>query len=220
MAQKIAQELLKSSSHRLGTASHFMPALNSEQSNIVRAAQQKAAEIAVQANPLSLYVSVCVSVCACSAFWYATLCLSVCLCVCVCVCVRARMHFSLVPPRRFLASAACSAEAICLLRGHATPRYRFGSQHQQQQATGADVMLPNSSLSCWSQHHHSLPELANLSRLALLPVCLWQLTHNPLGPIKSSQCLPGSKCMINLWCHSLLCHQSICCVKQQQSVVT
>lgn len=56
MAQKIAQELLKSSSHRLGTASQFMPALNSEQSNIVRAAQQKAAEIAVQANPLSLYL--------------------------------------------------------------------------------------------------------------------------------------------------------------------
>lgn len=47
MAQKIAQELLKSSSHRLGSM-QSMPALNSEQSNLVRAAQQKAAEIALQ----------------------------------------------------------------------------------------------------------------------------------------------------------------------------
>ena len=48
MAQKIAQELLKSSSHRLASAPQSMPALNTEQSNLVRAAQQKAAEIAVQ----------------------------------------------------------------------------------------------------------------------------------------------------------------------------
>ncbi len=52
MAQKIAQELLKSSGHRMGMTSQHMPALNSEQSNIVRAAQQKAAEIAIQASPL------------------------------------------------------------------------------------------------------------------------------------------------------------------------
>lgn len=50
MAQKIAQELLKSSGHRMGMTSQSMPALNSEQSNIVRAAQQKAAEIAIQAG--------------------------------------------------------------------------------------------------------------------------------------------------------------------------
>ena len=55
MAQKIAQELLKSSSHRLASTLHSMPALNTEQSNLVRAAQQKAAEIAVQvAPPLAL----------------------------------------------------------------------------------------------------------------------------------------------------------------------
>ena len=48
MAQKIAQELLKSSSHRLASTLQSMPALNTEQSNLVRAAQQKAAEIAVQ----------------------------------------------------------------------------------------------------------------------------------------------------------------------------
>lgn len=48
MAQKIAQELLKSSSHRLASAPLSMPALNTEQSSLVRAAQQKAAEIAVQ----------------------------------------------------------------------------------------------------------------------------------------------------------------------------
>ena len=48
MAQKIAQELLKSSRHMLGSSLHSMPALNTEQSNLVRAAQQKAAEIAVQ----------------------------------------------------------------------------------------------------------------------------------------------------------------------------
>lgn len=48
MAQKIAQELLKSSSHRLASTPQSMPALNTEQSNLVRAAQQKAAEIAVQ----------------------------------------------------------------------------------------------------------------------------------------------------------------------------
>lgn len=50
MAQKIAQELLKSSSHRLGVAPSSMPALSTEQSNLVRAAQQKAAEIAMQAG--------------------------------------------------------------------------------------------------------------------------------------------------------------------------
>lgn len=48
MAQKIAQELLKASNHRTGAPPYSMPALNSEQSNLVRAAQQKAAEIAVQ----------------------------------------------------------------------------------------------------------------------------------------------------------------------------
>lgn len=50
MAQKIAQELLKASNHRTGAPPYSMPALNSEQSNLVRAAQQKAAEIAVQAG--------------------------------------------------------------------------------------------------------------------------------------------------------------------------
>ncbi|KAL3155377.1 hypothetical protein ABBQ38_010937 [Trebouxia sp. C0009 RCD-2024] len=50
MAQKIAQELLKASNHRTGGPLHSMPALNTEQSNLVRAAQQKAAEIAVQAG--------------------------------------------------------------------------------------------------------------------------------------------------------------------------
>ena len=50
MAQKIAEQLLKSSSHRLGAAPQSMPALNTEQSNLVRAAQQKAAEIAMQAS--------------------------------------------------------------------------------------------------------------------------------------------------------------------------
>ena len=48
MAQKIAQELLKASNHRMGGPPNSMPALNTEQSNLVRAAQQKAAEIAVQ----------------------------------------------------------------------------------------------------------------------------------------------------------------------------
>ncbi len=66
MAQKIAQELLKSSGHRMGMTSHHMPALNSEQSNIVRAAQQKAAEIAIQASPL--HPPVCIAPCgACSS---------------------------------------------------------------------------------------------------------------------------------------------------------
>jgi len=59
MAQKIAQELLKSSGHRMGMTSQHMPALNSEQSNIVRAAQQKAAEIAIQASPLHPPVCIC-----------------------------------------------------------------------------------------------------------------------------------------------------------------
>ncbi len=59
MAQKIAQELLKSSGHRVGMTSQSMPALNSEQSNIVRAAQQKAAEIAIQASPL--HAPVCIA---------------------------------------------------------------------------------------------------------------------------------------------------------------
>lgn len=53
MAQKIAQELLKSSSHRLASAPLSMPALNTEQSSLVRAAQQKAAEIAVQVPTLT-----------------------------------------------------------------------------------------------------------------------------------------------------------------------
>ncbi len=61
MAQKIAQELLKSSGHRMGMTSQHMPALNSEQSNIVRAAQQKAAEIAIQASPL--HPPVCIAPC-------------------------------------------------------------------------------------------------------------------------------------------------------------
>ena len=66
MAQKIAQELLKSSGHRMGMTSQSMPALNSEQSNIVRAAQQKAAEIAIQASPLQ--APVCIAACgACSS---------------------------------------------------------------------------------------------------------------------------------------------------------
>ena len=66
MAQKIAQELLKSSGHRMGMTSQSMPALNSEQSNIVRAAQQKAAEIAIQASPL--HAPVCIAGCgACSS---------------------------------------------------------------------------------------------------------------------------------------------------------
>jgi len=56
MAQKIAQELLKSSSHRMGLTPHSMPALSNEQSNIVRAAQQKAAEIAVQASALLAFL--------------------------------------------------------------------------------------------------------------------------------------------------------------------
>ncbi len=59
MAQKIAQELLKSSGHRMGMTSQHMPALNSEQSNIVRAAQQKAAEIAIQAS--LLHAPVCIA---------------------------------------------------------------------------------------------------------------------------------------------------------------
>ena len=58
MAQKIAQELLKSSSHRLASAPQSMPALNTEQSNLVRAAQQKAAEIAVQV-PFPLFTVTC-----------------------------------------------------------------------------------------------------------------------------------------------------------------
>lgn len=67
MAQKIAQELLKSSGHRMGMTSQSMPALNSEQSNIVRAAQQKAAEIAIQAS--SLHAPVCNALCgACCSF--------------------------------------------------------------------------------------------------------------------------------------------------------
>ena len=57
MAQKIAEQLLKSSSHRMG-APQTMPLLSSDQSNIVRAAQQKAAEIAVQASSL-LHASAC-----------------------------------------------------------------------------------------------------------------------------------------------------------------
>lgn len=64
MAQKIAQELLKSSSHRLASAPLSMPALNTEQSSLVRAAQQKAAEIAVQvltAFPLHFLAPVFVS---------------------------------------------------------------------------------------------------------------------------------------------------------------
>ena len=59
MAQKIAQELLKSSSHRLASAPLSMPALNTEQSSLVRAAQQKAAEIAVQVLTLSSPLPVC-----------------------------------------------------------------------------------------------------------------------------------------------------------------
>ena len=62
MAQKIAQELLKSSSHRLGAAPSSMPALSTEQSNLVRAAQQKAAEIAVQVSTSSLLAD-CLSSC-------------------------------------------------------------------------------------------------------------------------------------------------------------
>ena len=65
MAQKIAQELLKSSGHRMGMTSQHMPALNSEQSNIVRAAQQKAAEIAIQASPL--HPPVCIAPCGASS---------------------------------------------------------------------------------------------------------------------------------------------------------
>lgn len=53
MAQKIAEQLMRTS-HRSMPAPGAIPSLSTDQSALVRAAQQKAAEIAAQACPMLL----------------------------------------------------------------------------------------------------------------------------------------------------------------------